>query len=307
MGTDPGTRNVWGVVRRIMPDGWMAYLLHMRPRAWAVVSAHMSIGFVLALGVGPAAGSAGRWLLAMLAWGVLGNGGTLALNSAFDRDEGDIGYLENPPPVPSYLGLYAIASMLLGAVVAAFLGSDFLLVYAICVLLSILYSVPPVRLKARAGWDIILNSAGYGALTLYAGWVAGGGGLSAPMARVVAAFFCFFVGFYPLTQIYQMGEDATRGDRTTTLVLGKRRALQLAYLGVVTGFTLLFVEALSRPMPFRAIGLVVALGAWGVVLVPWYRSWSIVSVGYEQRGFYRALYAWALTDVAALIALVPLS
>jgi hypothetical protein len=53
--------------------------------------------------------------------------------------------------------------------------------------------------------------------------------------------------------------------------------------------------------------LVVALVAWGAVLVPWYRNWSTVGVGYEQRGFYRALYAWALTDVATLIALVPLS
>lgn len=76
---------------QILSETAMAYLLQGRPRAWAIVSAHMSIGFILALGLTSAVSEVDRWLLAVLAWGVLGNGGTLALNSAFDRDEGDYG------------------------------------------------------------------------------------------------------------------------------------------------------------------------------------------------------------------------
>lgn len=42
-------------------------------------------------------------MIAAVAWAVLGNGGTLAINSVFDRDGGDIGYLDDPPPVPAAL------------------------------------------------------------------------------------------------------------------------------------------------------------------------------------------------------------
>ena len=86
---------------RILPSSWVPYVLHLRPRAWGIVTAHMSVGFLLANGLDFSGGRLGRWALAALAWGVLGNGGTLALNSVFDRDEGDIGYLDDPPPVPS--------------------------------------------------------------------------------------------------------------------------------------------------------------------------------------------------------------
>ena len=72
-----------------------------------------------------------QWLLAALAWGILGNGGTLAINSVYDKDEGDIGYLDNPPPLPPHLGLFAMILLLLGFVPAAMLGTAFLIAYAI--------------------------------------------------------------------------------------------------------------------------------------------------------------------------------
>ena len=50
----------------------------------------------------PASGSAPA-LLGLVLWVVCLNGGTLALNSAFDRDEGDIAYLRRPPLPPRHL------------------------------------------------------------------------------------------------------------------------------------------------------------------------------------------------------------
>ena len=182
---------------QILSETAMAYLLHLRPRAWAIVSGHMSIGFILALGWTSAVREVDRWLLAVLAWGVLGNGGTLALNSAFDRDEGDIGYLEDPPPVPGLLSVFAMCLLVLGGVVASFVGNAFLLAYGICSILSILYSVPPIRLKARGGWDILVNGVGYGGLTIYAGWAASGQGVVPPIVGVVAAFVVFLQASTP--------------------------------------------------------------------------------------------------------------
>jgi hypothetical protein len=100
--------------------------------------------------------------------------------------------------------------------------------------------------------------------------------------------------------------DSSRGDRTLALVLGKRRALSLACIGVTAGFVLLFAEALQGRWTLRSMGLVAAAAGWAAVLIPWCLEWRTVNRRYEQRGFYRALYAWALTDIAVAIALMPL-
>ncbi len=284
---------------RVLPAPWLPYVLHLRPRALAIVLAHMSAGFFLAGGPGS------RWALAALAW-ALGSGGTLALNSAFDKDEGDIGYLDDPPPVPRYLAHFALLLMILGVPVALMLGWRFSVVYVLCFLMSVLYSVPPFRFKARAGLDVLINATGYGGLTIYAGWAAMGRPPEASIVSVAAAFFCFFVGFYPLTQIYQMAEDSKRGDRTLALALGKQNALRLAILGVGAGFGFLAWEVIRRYWLARSAGLALAALAWAAVLVPWHLRCQRVDAAYEQRGFYLALYAWALTDVAVVVAMLPI-
>ena len=290
---------------RILPSSWIPYVLHLRPRAWGIVTAHMSVGFLLANGLACAGDRLSRWGLAALAWGMLGNGGTLAINSAFDRDEGDIGYLEDPPPVPRYLAPFALALMLLGIPIALTLGHRFSIAYGICLVMSLLYSVPPFRFKARAGLDVLINATGFGGLTIYAGWAAAARPLEAPIVNVVVAFFWFFVGFYPLTQIYQMAEDTSRGDYTLALALGKQNALRLGILGVGLGFAFLTWEVVRRYWAMRSVGLVLALLAWSAVLAPWYILRQRTDVAYEQRGFYHALYAWALTDMAVVVAMMP--
>lgn len=296
------------LLARILPPSWVPYVLHLRPRAWFIVTAHMSVGFLLANGLDLTGGRLGRWALAALAWGVLGNGSTLAINSAFDRDEGDIGYLDAPPPVPRYLALFALALMVLGIPIALMLGYRFSVVYGICLVMSLLYSVPPFRFKARAGLDVLINAVGFGGLTIYAGWAAVARPLVAPIVNVVVAFFCFFTGFYPLTQIYQMAEDAERGDYTLALALGKQNALRMGVLGVGMGFVFLTLEVVQRRLlgAVRSVGLILALLAWSAVLIPWYLCRQQADVAYEQRGFYSALYAWALTDIAVAVAMMPL-
>ena len=66
------------------------------------MAAHTAVGYLLAVGLAGAARGErlGPALLGLALWVVCLNGGTLALNSAFDRDEGDIAYLRRPPPPP---------------------------------------------------------------------------------------------------------------------------------------------------------------------------------------------------------------
>jgi 4-hydroxybenzoate polyprenyltransferase len=293
--------------RKLLPAGWLPYLLHLRPRAWLIVAAHMSVGLFLANGFDFNLEAVRRWLLAILAWAILGNGGTLAINSVFDKDEGDIGYLENPPPAPRYLLQFSLSFLILGLLVASWLGTRFLIAYGICLVLSLAYSVPPIRAKARAGLDVLINSAGYGALTIYAGWAAMDQAFEPPIINIVLGFFFLFAGFYPLTQIYQMNEDRGRGDTTLALLLGKRRAILFAIASVGVAFIFMLGESFSRYLPVRSSGLVIALILWAVVLLPWYHRYGEVDEVYEQRGFYHALWVWAVTDIAIVLAMAPVS
>jgi 4-hydroxybenzoate polyprenyltransferase len=293
---------------RLLPGEGFSYVLHMRPREWPIMIAHTTLGFVLAQGVGATMrGTRLAPLLAGLAvWVVLLNGGTLAINSAFDNDEGDIGYLDAPPPPPAHLAVFGLALMSAGQGIALALPRGFAIAYAICFAMSLLYSVPPARLKAVAGADWIINMVGFGALTPYAGWALTQFPLSRAGAWALAGFAPLFAALYPLTQLYQLDEDRARGDRTLALVLGLRWSLAVSTAAVLVAFACFEKASMLSGAATRGTSALVALGvaagAWMVVLIPWSIRASGLSPAAHKRGMYAALGAWALTDAAVLIA-----
>ena len=286
------------------------YLLHLRPAEWPIMAAHTAVGYLLAVGLAGAAAGArlGPALLGVVLWVVCLNGGTLALNSAFDRDEGDVAYLRRPPLPPRHLAAFSLALMGAGLLLALRLPRAYAMAYALCALLSVAYSVPPLRLKAVAGADWIINMWGFGTLTPYAGWAATGLPMEPARGLVLLAFCPLFAALYPLTQLYQVEEDTRRGDRTFACVLGVPRSLSVAIAAAAVAFTLFAAGAvragwrLAGGDPWRWAGLVLAFGAWVAVLVPWRRHWARLAPADHQRGMYRALGAWAVTDVVVVLA-----
>jgi len=292
----------WGY--RILPGDLYSYLLHMRPAEWPIMAGHTLLGYVLAVGVRGALSGAhiGAALRALVIWVVFLNGGTLAINSVFDKDEGDIGYLNAPPPLPRYLLHFSVALLVLGQVLAFTLPAGFQIAYAICFVLSILYSVPPFRFKAVAGVDWVINMWGFGSLTPYAAWAATGRPLDVGHGLVLLAFCPLFAGLYPLTQLYQFDEDRRRGDRTLALILGMRVSLVVATLCTVLAFGLLGWALVTLRVGAKGLALLLPLALWLAVLLPWLVDYARRTPRQHQRGMYRALAAWAVTDVAVLYA-----
>ena len=289
----------WGY--RLLPGDLFSYVLHLRPAEWPIMAGHTLLGYVLAVGL-RGAGSGERFVPALGAlaiWVVLLNGGTLAINSVFDKDEGDIGYLNAPPPLPRHLLAFSVALLGGGQLLAFALPPGFRIAYATCFVLSILYSVPPFRFKAVAGVDWVINMWGFGTLTPFAAWAATGRSLDAGHALVLLGFCPLFAGLYPLTQLYQMEEDGRRGDRTLALLLGLRASLVVAIACTALAFALFGWAALVLRIPGWL--LVGPFGAWLAVLVPWYRRRDVLSEADHQRGMYRALAAWAFTDIVVLL------
>jgi len=299
---DARTRNAWrrwGY--RLLPGEVFSYVLHMRPAEWPIMAGHTLVGYVLAVGFSGVVRGAWWWqtLGGLAIWVIFLNGGTLAINSVFDKDEGDIGYLNAPPPLPRHLLAFSVALLAGGQLLAFALPPAFQVAYAVCFLLSILYSVPPFRFKAVAGVDWVINMWGFGTLTPFAAWAATGRPLDAGHALVLLGFCPLFAGLYPLTQLYQMEEDRRRGDRTLALLLGLR-----ASLGVAIGCAALAIGLFgwaAAVLRVRAWLLGVPLAAWLAVLVPWYRRREVLIPADHQRRMYRALAAWAMTDLAVLL------
>jgi 4-hydroxybenzoate polyprenyltransferase len=290
---------------RLLPGDAFSYLLHLRPREWPIMVGHMTLGVLLAQGVGATLRGErlGFFLFALFIVVVLENGGTLAINSAFDRDVGDVGYLDAPPPVPRHLAAFSVALMLIGLAAASVLPRAFFYTVAACLAMSLLYSVPPVRLKAVAGADWLINMVGFGSLTPYAGWAVTGRPLDAAAAWALGAFCPLFAALYPLTQLYQMDEDRARGDRTLALVIGVRASLLLSALFAAIAFAAFArAAALAGATGWGGLALGVAGAAWLAVLGRWVARHRAMSAAAHKRGMYLALGAWALTDLAVLVA-----
>ncbi|MGH7508580.1 MAG: UbiA family prenyltransferase [Gemmatimonadales bacterium] len=284
------------------------YLLHTRPVEWPILAAHTLVGYLLAVGLSGAARGE-RWELALFGtalWVGCLNGGTLALNSAYDRDEGDVAYLRRPPPPPRRLGEFGFGLMVVGLGGAFLLPAGYRAAYSVCLGLSVLYSVPPFRLKAVPGPDWIINMCGFGTLTPYAGWAATGLPVGGARGLVLLGFCPLFGALYPLTQIYQLDEDRRRGDRTLAGLLGTRRSLRLALAACGLAFALFTAAGVRAGWEigdqWRWLVLGLCALVWLVVLLPWYRHQDTMTTGEHQRGMYRALGAWALTDLGVVLA-----
>ncbi|HCM28685.1 MAG TPA: ubiquinone biosynthesis protein UbiA [Treponema sp.] len=174
-------------------------------------------------------------------------------NSYFDKDEGPIGGLALPPPVSRSL-LFAALSLDAVALVFSFAVSPACgaaaLVYGTA---SKLYSWDRVRIKRLpvTGW--LMTGFGQGAFTfLCMAFVSAGrgpAGLGASAYSGALLITLFLLGVYPLTQIYQHGEDARRGDLTISRLLGIRGTLVLAaaFLGAATTGFCAWTAALGGP------------------------------------------------------------
>src|SRR5207302_11499171 len=104
--------------------------------------------------------------------------GITAFNSYYDRDERPIGGLEHPPPVRDSLLFLALALKAIGFLIALWIGAAFAGNYAICVVLSFLYSHPTTRWKANPWLSAAVVCLGQGGLGFLAGWAAATGDLA---------------------------------------------------------------------------------------------------------------------------------
>lgn len=210
----------------------LAYWKHLRIPFQLSLAPIFLWGFFLADGKLSAA-----FLLAFISLHFFLYPGITAFNSAYDHDEGPVGGMLAPPPVPSALLGVSLALLLVGALPAFCVNVAFGPIYLIIALMGIAYSHPRMRWKAAPLASALTVFLGQGALGFLAGWVTarGGWGGIATERGVLGTLSAAFttLGLYPITQVYQIEEDRARGDRTLAVVLGPIGALRFGGLCLI--------------------------------------------------------------------------
>lgn len=279
-----------------------SFLAHLRPQAWPLLSAHLFMGTLLAKGWPPSRSSLVAWLIAV----VLLGGGAFALEGAYGPPEAEDEPQRRSPPFLTPLGFTLLGGSLLWSV--AFIplrpgGRYFFEIVMTCVLISVLHSVPPIRLRARPGWDLLLQGLGFGFFAPMAGWCATGRGLEPRLVDLCVGGFFLFAALYPLTRIPRREGPPRPAEPSLISRLGVATSLTYA-LGAALVAHLWFAQALLKAHAPVA-PLLVSLLAWLGVLLPWRARWSQWTPAQAKAGLYRGLVAWAITDLSLLVLLWP--
>ncbi|MCA1553302.1 MAG: UbiA family prenyltransferase, partial [Chloroflexi bacterium] len=174
----------------------IAYLVHLRLPFQILLSPIFLWGYLLADGR-PSL----RLALAYVALHLFGYAGGTAFNSVYDRDEGPIGGLAVPPPIPKHLLAFSLLWQAVGFGLAWLVNLPFAAIYAVMFWLSFAYSHPRLRWKGKPLHALFTVALGQGVLACLAGWATArgelGSALSAMGVATVSAVTLITTGFYP--------------------------------------------------------------------------------------------------------------
>ncbi|MEQ8627685.1 UbiA family prenyltransferase [Ekhidna sp.] len=190
-------------------------------------------------------------------------------NSYFDKDEKSIGGLKNPPSVSKELYYVSLILDIIGLIIGWFISMEFTVMILIYGLISKAYSHPSIRLKKFpiTGWLAAGIFQGY--FTFILSYIAINDLSVADTLQWNIQFpgvlsTLLLLGSYPMTQIYQHGEDAKRGDITISQklgILGTFHFTSISFLISSAGFFYFFSKE------FSMMNGLIFLAAMGPVLI----------------------------------------
>lgn len=232
-------------------------LIHLRLHYQLLLAPIFLWGYFLAVGEHGARPD-GKFWIGFFAFHLFFYGGTTAYNSYYDRDEGPVGGLAKPSPVDPALLPFSLILQLIGAGLAFGVNRLFGVLYLLDFILGTAYSHPAIRLKGKPLGSLLVIGVGQGIFAGLAGYVIAQPDLLAvtPLAWLgIGAAALITVGFYPLTQIYQIDEDLARGDLTFAAWAGPKNSFRFA-IGVQSVAATLLVGVIWH-----------LLGLWNALLV----------------------------------------
>lgn len=174
-------------------------------------------------------------------------GGATAYNSYWDKDDGPIGGLYEPPALHRWM-LFTSLSLKFFALIICTLTvgiSGFILSLS-SIYLSILYSSPQFRWKEKPLHSIVIIFLGSGLIAFLLGFISAGTNnldIYSFMAAISAGFIV--ISLYPLSQSYQLEQDRRKGFKTIAMLLRKKGLILFYAITFFVGLILLSWALLS--------------------------------------------------------------
>jgi len=193
--------------------------------------------------------------------------------------------------------------LLFGGILLAFYwfttNRFYLILIIMSIILGMMYSVPPVRLKGKPFLDLLSNALGFGFIAFAVGWTTSSKFL---MQSLNESFMLLFTSALPYifcvgavfvnTTLLDLKGDERAGDKTVGIVLGVKKSCFLSTLLLITALVLsimlkdyvaLIVSLLCLPVfiymtltrKFSAIAVATKLGILSLalsvfILIPYY-------------------------------------
>lgn len=243
--------------------------IHLRLHYQILLAPIFLWGYFLAVGAQGAQLDVKFWI-GFLAFHLFFYGGTTAYNSYYDRDEGPVGGLAKPSPVDPALLPFSLIMQVIGAGLAFTVNYLFLAFYLLDFILGTAYSHPSIRLKGKPLGSLWVIGLGQGVFAGLAGYVIAKPdllGITSLEWLGIIASALITVGFYPLTQIYQIDEDLARGDVTFAAWAGPKNSFRFA----------IGVQGIAAALLVGVIGNL--LGPWKALLVALFYIILLVTIG----------------------------
>jgi 4-hydroxybenzoate polyprenyltransferase len=288
-------------------ETWRRAILHLRLPFSVILTPLFFWGVYLTV---PAPIPWGRVLVGYLIVHVLLYGGMNAFNSYYDRDEGPIGALLDPPPVDRFLLSVALAFKAAALVGGLLLDLRFGLLIAIELSLSVLNSHSRWRWKEKPVLAATCIFVGQGVLGVLWGWTAA----TQPAAGLwphdflgslgILGAASWTLGMYPLTGVCQIEGDRRRCMRTLAVQLGLSGSFRFA--AVVTflgGMGTIIVLASREAYVFLFIMALYLVGAVHYAL-RWYRGFTGWTARQNQQRLMRLSFWNGLTFTALFLVLL---
>ena len=251
----------------LMPPVWTILILSAAPALFSVqalspVSARVWVGLALCFFL---------------------YGGVYIINQVFDIESDRLNKKLYFLPQGIFTVRSAVLQYVLFTAVALgggwFMGRAWFLTTLAVVVLGVLYSLPPVRLKDRPIGSLLANAVGHGTLVYYLGWALTDSS-SIPPSGGSVSYALAVAGVYLLTTIPDREGDRISGKMTLSARFGPRTAATVALVCVM------------------------AAGLMGVV----HQQWAIViSAGIALPFFAATVLAESFCGRAVRVALLSLS
>lgn len=193
-------------------------------------------------------------------------GGATAFNSYWDKDEGPIGGLKNPPKMTDWMRVAALTFMYVGWVWSLTIDWLYFVIYGLSLLLFWLYSTPLARWKSHPHLSLFAIAVSTGVNSVLLGTIAAGGTLSQYV--IISAFGASLIllSLYPVSQIFQIEQDKKRGDRTFAVMYGTEGVKFFFVISYLFGL-ILFSAGLLQVYPYPAVTFFILGLISGVILL----------------------------------------